>query len=110
MDDAMIQELLEAAKPDVIRSLKEQLTSRVSYEAVSRAQQEIVDHTVAWVKAEILPEITKQLIESKDGLIAVGAKVAVGSVEAVAESMIKTIKTNLESSWNKKAIFEALLK
>ena len=57
-----------------------------------------------------MPEIIKELVESKQGLIAVGAKLAPALVEELVKSMADAFKKKMEQSWERKKVFEAIWK
>lgn len=104
-----MDELLEAAKPAVIESLKKELTQGITYEARNEMSKMVQKHVTDWVKENIIPEITKTLIESKEGMISLGVKLAPVIVDEMVKSATETIKKNLESSWSRKEIFGKLL-
>ena len=64
-----MNDLLEQAKPSIIEGLKQQVFSSFNCTMKEEAAKVIRDHVTVWVKDNIIPEITKQLVESKDGLI-----------------------------------------
>lgn len=109
MTTEQMQELLEAAKPSVIESLKRELTQSISWEVKAKAGELIRLHTEEWIKAHILPEITKSMIESKEGMIAIGVKLAPAIVDEITKAMIAAVAKNMTDSWSRKKFFESLL-
>lgn len=104
-----VQELLDAAKPSVIETIKNDLIRNVSYDVRETAGRLIKEHVETWIKENVLPELSKQLIESKDSLISVGVAAAPQLVQQLATAMTESLAENLKSSWDRKKIFEALL-
>jgi len=105
-----INEMLEAAKPSIIEGFKKEIANNISYEVKSAASKVIVEETTKWVKENIVPEVVKILVESKEGLISVGAKLAHPMVESLVESILKDFKKNLENSYGRNKIMEVLFK
>lgn len=108
MTSKQINELLEAAKPAVIESLKKELTYAVTQEAKAAAVDQIKEHTLAWVKEHIIPECTKALIENKDGMIAIAVGLGPALVDEVVKGMTLALSEKLKSSWERKKIFNSM--
>lgn len=104
-----INELLEAAKPSIIEGLKKEIQQTVTYQMQEAAAKAVREHTTQWINENVIPEITAQLVESKDGLISLGAKLAPMLLDSMTESFAGAIKKKMESSWERKKIFESLL-
>lgn len=104
-----MNELLEAAKPAVIESLKTELAKGISYEARQKCADMVRRHVEEWVVENILPEVTASMIESKDGLISVAVGLAPTVVDEIQKAVIVSVKNNLETSYKRKQIFDALL-
>ncbi len=105
-----INKLLDAAKPRVIESLQEEISKTISYNVLAQARETISKHVADWVVANVVPDITKQLIESRDGLISVGAKVAEQLADELVKGMTEQISENLKHSWTRREILEKLFK
>jgi hypothetical protein len=105
-----VNELLESAKPSIIQSIKEDLKQSITYEMKQVCARQVKEHTEQWIKENVIPEITKELIEGKDGLIAVGVKLGPAIVDEVVKSMTAAVAENLKQSYSRRGIFEALLK
>jgi hypothetical protein len=108
MSPEQIEELLEAAKPAVIESLKKELSYAVTHEAKAVAVEHIKEHTIAWVKEHIIPECTKALIENKDGMIAIATTLGPAIVDEVVKGMTLALSEKLKSSWERKKIFGSM--
>lgn len=103
-----LNDILEAAKPIVIEGLKNELKTSITYQVKADMLEEVRKHVQKWIEKELLPEVTKILIESKDGLICVGAQLGENIIYSMVEQLTLTVKKNLEQSWTRKKIFEAL--
>jgi hypothetical protein len=108
MNSKEIQSLLEAAKPSIINSLKEELIRSLDYNVKQKAIEEISKFVVDWIKEEVLPEVKKELVESKESLISIGIKSAPEISNLIASELTKALKANLEQSWTRKKILENL--
>lgn len=104
-----IAEMLEAAKPSIIESIKADVKQSISWEVKETCAKEVRTHVEAWIKENVLPEVTAALVESKEGLIAIGVKLGPAVVDAVVIEMTKSVAEKLSKSWERKKIFEALI-
>lgn len=107
-DEAQIQEMLDAAKPAVIESLKRDLQTQISWDVKNEASRIVKETVVTWVNENIVPEIVAELIESKAGLAEVGRKLAPPLVEAMVKTMTEEAIKNLGQSWTRQEIFKKL--
>ena len=105
-----INEILEAAKPSIIEGFKQEIKSSISWNVKNEAAKIVSEETAKWVKEHIVPEIIKQLIESKEGLIAVSGKLAPLMVEGLVSAMANEFKKKMENSWDRTKVFEAIFK
>lgn len=103
-----INELLESAKPSIIESIKNDLKQSISYEMKQVCAQQVKQHTEAWIKENVIPEITAALVEGKDGLISAGVKLAPAIMDEITKSMTAAVSEKLKSSWERKKIFGAM--
>lgn len=108
-DQSQVQELLDAAKPAVVEQLKRDLTKQLTFDVRETAAKIVRETVDAWIRENVLPTIVAQLVESKDGLAAIGAQLGPAIVSATVEHMTQAIVENLSNSWNRKKIFDALL-
>jgi hypothetical protein len=104
-----INELLEQAKPSVIESLKNDLRAQISWDTKNTAGELVRKHVTEWVQEQILPEVTKQLIESKESLVSLGVCIAPALMEALTKAFTDAVSESLKSSWQRKKVFDALL-
>ena len=105
-----IDAMLEAARPSIIEGFKKEIQDSITWEVKKKASEIVGAETEKWLRAEIVPEIVKELVESKQGLIAVGAKLAPAIVEELVKGMADTFKKKMEQSWDRTKIFEAIFK
>lgn len=104
------EELVALALPSVIDGLKKDLSSRIEWQVKEDAAKLVSAHVQEYVKQEILPAITLQLIESKDGLIALGGTLGPAIVTALTEALLAELQKKLTASWDRAKIFEAMFK
>lgn len=109
LTEETVQKILSEQAPSILAGLKEEISDAAMRQSRYIIEEEIGSHVREWIKAEILPEITEQLIENKEGLISIGTKAAPLMVEELANSLCAALKENLEQSWNRKKLFEALI-
>jgi hypothetical protein len=103
-----IDSILSAALPNIVEGFKKQITDHASWDVLSEAKAEIVKAITAWVKENVIPEIIKQLVESKDGLIALGPQIAENLCDAILVSCTEHLKKKLERDYDRREIFKAL--
>ena len=108
LSDEQIQEILEAAKPDILASVKADLTEEVTRAIRHSATVEVEAFAREWIKGNVIPEVEKALIESKGGLVSLGVVLAEETVQALALSTTEALKSKLEKNWERKKIMEAL--
>lgn len=106
----MMDQMLSEAMPDIVASFKKQITDGVSWSVLEAARTECSKFVLEWVNVNVLPEIEKSLVESKDGLAAMGAKLGENVVGLLAESLTDQVKDRLSNSWERSKIFESLFK
>lgn len=97
------------ALPDVLAGLRKEITEQALYQAKNAASVAVQKSVTDWVNAELVPEIHKALVSSKDGLIDFAPKFAKAVTEELVASMTDELKKRLEQSWNRQSIFKALL-
>jgi len=109
LSQEQINQAVADVVPDVLRGLREEIKERALYDAKNQALKEVNAAVTTWVKTEIIPQVHIALAESKDGLISFSTKLAGEITSAVSDSLIKSLRENLEKSWERKKIFEALI-
>lgn len=103
-----IDGMLQQALPSVVEGFKKELTQSITWQLKESAAKQVSEHVTKWVSSEVLPEVTKLLVESKDGLLSMGPLLGQSIVEAMAKSLTETLSTKLQSSWERKKVFEAM--
>jgi hypothetical protein len=104
-----ISEAVAEVLPSVLRGFKSELQESILRQARDQAVAQVNKAVTEWVTSELVPEIKLALVESKDGLIAAAPKLAESLTEAMVSAFSETVKNKLETSWERKKIFEALL-
>lgn len=110
LDQEQVKGIIERHLPSILDGLKDELKSQVTYQVKDAAAREVATFVVEWVKKNVIPEVEKALIESKEGLIALGPLIAQRTNEALAEAFTESLKEALKNSWDRRKVFEALLK
>lgn len=105
-----VQEILEAAKPDIVAGLKKEIVSQAVYDITKIASQLIKDEVTKFASTEILPEIRQSLTESKKGLVSLVVPVAEAVTTELAAALVSDLKRKLESSYSRSKLLEALFK
>lgn len=105
-----IEEAVKGMVPDIMKGLKKELTYHAeqhAYRIIKELTQEVVTQ---WMNEEVIPAMKKELVESKDGIISVAPRFAKVMTDTLVEGMVEDLKKNLEQSWTRNKIFEALFK
>ena len=100
-----VQELLEAATPSIIEGLKEEVKRSIIWQVKDDAAKLVSEQVQTWVKENILPEVVKQLVESKEGLMQISAQLAPKLAETMVTSLAESFKENMESSYKRRDMF-----
>lgn len=106
--EEQISKMLEEATPSIVEGFKKELTDSISWDVRNTAAELVKRKTTEWVEENIFPEIEKQLIESKDGLISLAGSFGPEIVEMVTASLILQLKERLEKSWERSKILKAM--
>jgi len=109
LTEIQINEMLEAAKPSIINGFKEEISKNITWEIREKAAAVIQKEVEAWVKENVIPEVLKGLTERKEGFIGLGVEFGQQAVQLISQSMTDTLKKKLESSWERKKIFTAMM-
>ncbi|MGY6271038.1 hypothetical protein ACXIUT_15205 [Achromobacter denitrificans] len=109
LSQEQIQQAVSDAMPDVLRGLRREIEDRLVREAIQTASLAVQSQVNEWVKTNLVPEVLASLSQSKDGLIAAAPVMAATMVQALNSSLQQTITKKLESSYERKKIFEALI-
>jgi len=104
-----INEAVADAMPNVLAGLKREISENAIYTAKQAAWSAVQAAVTKWINENLVPEILTALAESKDGLVASAPLLAQSVNDAMVEAFQDTVKKKLESSWERKKLFEALL-
>ena len=110
MNAEEINKMLEEIKPDIQASLKKELLQSITWEAKQEATRQIQKCISDFIAEEILPEVKKDLIESKESLVSIGIKAAPMIVDEIAKAMCKSVADKLGQSYSRDSLFASLFK
>lgn len=105
-----VNKFLEEIKPDIKESIKKELTNSLSWDVKDQALKQIKECIKGFIESEVIPEVQKDLIENKEGLISVGKSAAPLIVEELAKGMAKSVAEKLESSYSRNDMLKGLFK
>lgn len=103
-----IAKLLDEAKPSIVAGLKADILSQISWEVKHVVAGLVKGHVEGWVKENALPDITRGLVESKQGIVAIGAQLGPEVAKALVAALTDSLKKSLEQSYQRSAMFKAL--
>lgn len=104
-----INEAVQDAMPDILAGLRKEIAENAVYQAKQSAFSAVQKAVTEWINEHLLPEILQSLMDNKDGLVAMVPSLAQSMTVAMQAAFIDSITKKLESSWERKKIFEALL-
>jgi len=104
------KEIIDRHLPSILDGLKDELRQTIAWDVKQAATAQVSKFVVEWVQEHVIPEVAKQLVESKDGLISLGGKLGQETVDAVTAAMTAQLTETLKNSWSRKGVFEALFK
>jgi hypothetical protein len=104
-----INEAVKGAMPDIMAGLRKEIAENAIYHAKQAAFDSVQKAVNAWITENLVPEIIATLAGSKDGLLAMAPQLAQGITGAMIAAFTDSVTKKLESSWERKKIFEALL-
>lgn len=104
-----INQAVSEAMPDILAGLKREISENAIYTAKQAAWSAVQAAVTKWINENLVPDIITVLSESKDGLIASAPLFAQSINNAMLEAFADTVKKKLETSWERKKLFEALL-
>lgn len=110
LSEEQIQNLIEKSMPDIKKSVVEHVASSMSWTVSDMLATQVREFVTEWVKENILPDLATHLLTNKEMLAGVAKETAPKLAMLFSEAMAENIKKNLESSYNRQQIFEAMLK
>jgi hypothetical protein len=105
-----VQKLLEDSLPSMMEGFRAEIKSSVNWQVKDTVGKLVTDHVIEWVSANVLPEITAALVESKESIVSTGAALGPQVVTILTEGLLENLKKNLENSWKRDKVMEALFK
>ena len=102
-----MNEMLEAAKPSIVDGFKKEIAQSITWQVKDRAGELVRKAVEDWIKENIIPEIYKELAESKDSFISIGTALAPLMVEQLTEALANSFKGKMEQSYERRAISTA---
>lgn len=109
INQQQINDMVKDTMPEIINALRNEIRETTLNEVRRSLQNEVQSVVKEWVVQNLVPEIHNVLIEGKEGLISVAPVLAEQVSLTLAETLKETIAKKMESSWERKKIFEALL-
>lgn len=103
-----IASILEEAKPDIIKGLREEAVRQAHWEMNPVVSKLINDEITAFMTSEIIPEVRASLVEGKEGLLAVAIGAANQIAVGLATALTDDLKKKMEQSYKRQEIFKAL--
>ena len=102
------EELIELALPSVLEGLRKEMAGSIDWQVKQTAAEQVSKHVSTWVTENVIPEITRKLIEEKDNLISLGTALGPQVVEALSAAFLEELKKNLSSSCKRSVMFKAM--
>jgi len=90
----IVENALQVAIPEVIKSLQKQLEAHLDYKIVETVEKEIADYVTEWLKENLIPTIGDRLMGIKD--------VFINEAENFSKSIAKTLFTGLQKSFEER--------
>ena len=103
-----LNDMLEAAKPSIIEGFKKDIQESINWEVRQTAASLIRREVETWISKNIIPEIHRQLVESKNGFLKLGTKLGEGLVEVLIENLLIVFKDNLQTGYKRRDIFKSM--
>lgn len=108
LTEQQIQQAVQESLPSVLAGLKQSLQERALQEASDVVTRIVRDEVQKWVVEAVVPEIHKSLIESKDGFVAAGPKLAEAMVETLVETLAADFKARMSKDWERRTVLKAM--
>jgi hypothetical protein len=108
LTNEQIEKAVADAIPNVLVGLRREIEETALYQAKQTALTCINKAVQDWCTENLIPGVKEALVESKDGLIALGPLLAEKTTEALVASITADLSEKLSKSWERKKIMEAL--
>ena len=109
LSEEQLQKMLDDSLPSIVESFKAELKSGIDYQVRENAGRQVAEFVKGWVQTNVIPELEKQLVESKAGLIDAGPVLAAALVDQMRVAITATVADKLKESWGRREFFKALL-
>lgn len=109
-NEQKVQAALDAAIPDIVETLKQELIRGITYEIRNKIQSQIAGTVEEWYKTSMVDEVKTALVDSKLGILGGVVPFAEELQKALLRSMIDVLTKNLTQSYSRTRILEALFK
>lgn len=110
ISDKDMAAIVADATSNLKTKLSAELSNRLEYQVLNAAQDQVAEYVRAWVAENILPDIGAVLTESKEGLVSTALAVGEGLTKSISEMMVEAVTKNLENSYHRNKVFEALFR
>lgn len=108
LSDDQMQQLVADATQNLQIQLQQSLVKRLEITVTESAARLIHSHVEAWIKQNVLPDVTTLLEDGKAALLASSIEGANAIAEGLAEGMKDTALKNLENPYRRSEIFKTL--
>ena len=109
VEENFLKEALKSAIPQVVESLKDELTREFDWQMKQTAMEEVNKFVVEWIKVHVLPEIGEDLMCLKDELLKASKCLSEEISSELTKSISKSFSKKMESSYNRRELFKFIL-
>lgn len=109
VEEHFLKEALKSAIPQVVESLKDELTRDFNWQMKQTAMEEVNRFVTEWIKAQVLPEIGEDLMNLKDELLKASKCLSEEIASAITKSISDSFSEKMESSYNRRELFKIIL-
>jgi len=103
-----VQELVDASLPSIASAIKEELKQTAIHSASHRLQELVSNEVSKWFQEHMAPEIHEVLAGEKSALVDAVRDQSQAVVDALTTTLQEALKENLQQSYKRRKIFEAL--
>jgi len=104
----IVENALQVAIPEVIKSLQKQLEANLDYKIVEVVENQITEYVTGWLKENFIPSIGDRLMSIKNVFDGEAEKFCKSIAETLFKSLTDSFEKRLEHSWNRADIFKTL--
>lgn len=105
-----VQEALDAAIPDIVEALKNELVQGISYQVKQEIQQQVITTVRDWYQADMVEDVRTILVDSKLGMLGSIVPFAEQLQKQLLEGMLTDLTKNLGQTYSRNKIMESLFK